>query len=171
MASFDGRDVAVERILGRVSDDAESVAALRWAVSEHHGENARIVVLGDFGLTHITSPTPRAQQPATRAIATSSAHFRQSVPRSGARFALSRGASPEAACNRVLQWYNYLMRAIVLPDEGSYSYAGTGYANRTESDFTDTYWGSLFDYPVPALGQKLLAEIRQDLNKLWRVIR
>jgi len=34
MASFDGRDVAVERILiiSRVSDDAESVAALRWAV-------------------------------------------------------------------------------------------------------------------------------------------
>lgn len=32
MARFDGRDVAVERMLGRVSDDAESVATLRWAV-------------------------------------------------------------------------------------------------------------------------------------------
>ena len=32
MASFDGRDVAVERMLGRVSDDAENGEALRWAV-------------------------------------------------------------------------------------------------------------------------------------------
>lgn len=32
MASFDGGEVAVERILGRVSDDSESVAASRWAV-------------------------------------------------------------------------------------------------------------------------------------------
>ena len=32
MASFHGRHVAVERVLGRVSNDAESVVVFRWAV-------------------------------------------------------------------------------------------------------------------------------------------
>ena len=50
-------------------------------------------------------------------------------PQIRANGVLSRGPSPQSACNTIVQGYNSLMRAIVAPEEGSYSYAGTGYAN------------------------------------------
>jgi YD repeat-containing protein len=94
--------------------------------SDHHGENTRLVVLGNFRLTRLLHRLHGRSNPRHRHI---ECHFRQSVPRSGARSALSEAASPQAACNTILQGYNYPMRAIVPLDDGSHSYAGTGYAN------------------------------------------
>jgi YD repeat-containing protein len=41
----------------------------------------------------------------------------------------SRGVSPPASWYTIFQGYNSLMRPIVSPGVGPYSYAGTGYAN------------------------------------------